>query len=121
MFNMDKPLLSRQAGKATAYIFRKKPSQYVPFKGEFPVVPDWRQTQFYELVHSHEYLEDCPEWMQTAVLRGEKMFNIETGFVDFLKSKDVFEKFHRMSAADKATLLVEFLNKNCLGLDRLKI
>lgn len=118
---MDRPLLSKQAGKVTAYIFSEKPSSLIPFKGEFPVLPEWRQAQFYELVHSHEYLEDCPEWMQTAVLRGEKIFNIENGFIEYLKAEGIFDKFRKMSAADKSTHLVAFLDKNCLGLDRLTV
>lgn|SRR5574344_320957 len=118
---MDKILLSQQAGKVTAYIFSDKPSTYVPFKGEFPILPEWRETQFYDLTHSHQYLEECPEWMQTAVLRGEKICDIETGFIQYLKQQGIIDKFNKMSAADKSTHLVSFLDKNCLGLDRLKI
>lgn len=118
---MNKPLLSRQAGRVTAYIFKKKPSTLIPFKGDFPVVPEWRMTEFYESVNSHQYLEDCPDWVQTAVLRGEKLYNIDRGFTQYLKDKGILGDFNKMSAADKSTHLVAFLDDNCLGLDRLKI
>ena len=118
---MDKPLLSQQAGRVTDYLFVKKPSEYIPFKGEFPILSDWRESQFYEQVHAHMYLEECPEWMQTAVLRAEKIFTIEHGFVTYLSDNNILDKFKKMSAADKSTHLVAFLDKNCLGLDRLKI
>lgn len=118
---MSKKLLSHQAGKATQYIFSKKPSVYVPFKGEFPVVEEWRERDFYDQATSHAYLDECPEWMQKAVIRGEQMYDIDTGFREYLKEEGVYDKFLKMSASEKSDYLVKFLDKNCLGIDRLKI
>lgn len=118
---MDKILLSQQAGRVTAYIFEEKPSDLMPFKGDFPIVPDWRTEEFYKQIHSHMYLEECPEWVQTAVIRGEKIYTMEKYFRQYLKDNKIENSFDDMSSSDKATHLVKFLDANCLGLERLRV
>lgn len=118
---MPKMLLSIQGGRVTDYLFAKKPSEYVPFKGTFPLVEEYRVREVYDLIHKHRYLDECPEWFQNVVLKAEQIYLIDTGFTKYLKNKGLIDKFRKMSAADKSTELVQFMNDNCLGLERLKI
>ena len=119
---MSKILLSRQgSGQIVRYIFESKPSAYVPFKGMFPLLPEWRMDEYYKLLQSKSYLEDCPEWMQAAVLQGEQMVTIDNGFQEFLKKNGKLEEFFKLDKGEKANLLVKFLDENCLGLERLQI
>lgn len=118
---MSKMLLSIQGGRVTQYLFSEKPSSYIPFKGNFPLVPEYRTKEVYDIIHSHRYLDECPEWFQTAILHGEQIFLIERGFIQYLTKHGKLEKFDKMSSADKSTELVKFMNDASLGLDRLKI
>lgn len=121
-FNMEKILLSKQGGGVIVrYIFEERPSDYVPFKGTFPLLPAWRQTEYYNQLDSHEYLEDCPDWMQTAVLKGEQMVAIDQGFQDWLQKNGKLDNFFKLSKSDKASLLVKFMDENCLDIQRLQI
>ena len=118
---MSKILLSIQGGRVTEYLFAKKPSELVPFKGEFPLVPEYKVREVYDLIHQHRYLDECPEWFQTVVLKAEQIYLIDTGFTKYLKSRNLLEKFRKMSASDKSTELVKYFNDNSIGLERLKI
>lgn len=118
---MGKILLSIQGGRVTRYLFTKKPSSLIPFKGNFPILEDYQESAFYKEIQDHAYLEECSEWVQDAVLKGDQMYLIETRFTDYLKKANLSDKFSSMKSADKATILVNFLDANSLGLERLKI
>lgn len=115
-------IYSHQTGTAINRVFCKKPSELIPFKGEFPIVPEWRVEQFYEIEHSHNRLEECPEWFQQAIIKGCEIDTIDRGFHDWLQKRKIKqEDFLRMKVSDKSTELVRFLNENCLSIDRLNI
>lgn len=118
---MGKILLSIQGGRVTRYLFTKKPSDLIPFKGNFPILEDYQTSAFYEEIQKHMYLDECPEWVQKAVLKGDQIYLIETGFSNYLKKSYLLDKFNSMKAADKATILVNFLDNNSLGIERLNI
>ncbi len=121
--NSDKGkiLLSIQGGRVTRYLFTKKPSDLIPFKGNFPILEDYQMSAFYKEIQKHMYLDECPEWVQKAVLKGEQIYLIDTSFSNYLKKSGLSDKFNSMKAADKATILVNFLDNNSLGLERLNI
>ena len=118
---MSKILLSIQGGRVTRYLFTKKPSELIPFKGNFPILEDYQQSAFYEEIQKHMYLDECPEWVQQAVLKGEQIYLIDTRFSDYLEKANLSNKFNSMKASDKATILVNFLDNNSLGIERLNI
>ena len=98
-----------------------KPSEYIPFKGEFPLVDVYSSDKYNEEIFNHEFLEDCSDWVQKIILQGQQMYLIETDFKDYLKRNGIFEKFLSMSASDKSTELVRFMNAANLSFERLKI
>ena len=53
--------------------------------------------------------------------RGEQIYLIDTRFSDYLEKANLSNKFNSMKASDKATILVNFLDNNSLGIERLNI
>ena len=82
-------IYSHQTGTAINVVFAKEPSDLIPFKGEFPIVPEWRVRQFYEVEHSYSRLEDCPEWFQQAVIKGCEIDAIDKGFRNWLDKRNI--------------------------------
>lgn len=119
---MAEILLSKiAAGTIVGYIFEEKPSQFVPFKGEFPILPKWQMEEYFDNIDKRAYLSECPDWMQLAIVKGDRARSIDEGFQAWLKKSSKFENFKKLDKGEKATLLVKFLDENCLGLDSLQI
>ena len=117
----NKTILSKAAGGIMKYIAAKKPSDIIPFRGKFPIIEEYELGKFNLEVDRFEYLEDASEWMQRVCSLGNKMRNIEESFLQYLGDVGEYENFDKMSVADKSTLLVKFMNKNCLTLDYFRI
>ena len=103
-----------------AYIFSKLKMAGVSCE----LVPEYAKDKVWENneeIFNHEFLEDCSDWVQKIVLQGQQMYLIETDFKDYLKRNGIFEKFLSMSASDKSTELVRFMNAANLSFERLKI
>lgn len=119
---MGEFLLSQfAAGTIVEYIFEEKPSRYIPFRGDFPILPAWRHEEYNKNLDSCKYLNDCPEWMQIAIVKGERVRSIDEGFKDWLRKEGKFDNFFKLDKGEKATLLVKFLDENSLGLESLQI
>lgn len=120
--NNSTKLVSSIASRAESFVYRDKPSDLVPFKGEFPIVPIWRREEFHKTVRSTMWINECPSWIQKALLQGDEICRIHEGFESWLDETGIGEKgFKKMSAADKSTELIRYLNANSLGLEHLNI
>lgn len=119
---MGKILVSIFAGKANHYIREKQPSELIPFKGEFPILPEHKSEEYNNAIFNTEYLEDCPDWVQDIVLKGERVYEIVEGFNQYLKDNNIsIEDFKKKKSSDKATELMRFFNANSLTIDNLHI
>ena len=119
---MGKILVSIFAGKANHYIREKQPSELIPFKGKFPILPEYKSKEYNDAIFNTEYLEDCPDWVQDVVLKGERVYNIIEGFKEYLRNNNIpIEDFKKKNNSDKATELIRFFNANSLTLDSLVI
>ena len=119
---MGNIVLSKVGGEASLYIDLEKPSELIPFKGDFPIVPEYKREEFFETIRNKAYLEDCDEWIQTAVVRGKRIHDIENNFKEYLADNNIpIADFMKMSSADKSTELIRFFNANSLTLDNLKV
>ena len=118
---MGKILVSIAAAQASPYVRDSKPSEYIPFRGEFPLVDAYSSDKYNEEIFNHEFLEDCADWVQKIILKGQQIYLIETDFKDYLKRNGILDKFLSMSASDKSTELVRFMNVANLSLERLNI
>ena len=118
---MKKQIVSKAAGRAEIYLFSKTPSNYVPFRGEFPVVENYQRDKWFEELNNHFYLEDCSEWFQETVAKAQKMEAIDEGFKDFLQERGSFDGFGKLNAAEKSDLLLKYMDANQITLNYLKI
>lgn len=115
-------IYSHQTGTAINVVFAKEPSDLIPFKGEFPIVPEWRVRQFYEVEHSYSRLEDCPEWFQQAVIKGCEIDAIDKGFRNWLDKRNIkIDDYKKLKDSEQAKELNKFLDANGLSFDRLNI
>lgn len=117
-----KKLLSIQGGKATQFIFKDKPSMYIPFKGDFPLAQNYQTELIYQRIHEHKHLDEIPEeWIRDLIVKGEKMYDIEEGFVNYLEDIGKKDSFKNLKNAEKADLLMKFLDDNCISIESLNI
>ena len=118
---MEKIILSRAAGEASPYIRKQKPSELIPFKGDFPLLDDSKNEEWWKWMNSTDTLQDCPEWMQKVIFAGQRIARIEQSFVEYLKEVGIFEEFPKMKSSDKSTWLVRFLNSHSMDIESLQI
>lgn len=115
-------MLSVQGGRVTRYVFLSEPSELIPFTGNFPILQEYQKTAFYEEIQQHMYLEECSDWVQEAVLKGDDIYLIETGFKNYLRKHDIGEEeYIGMDAGEKQRILYDFLDDSSLGRERLNI
>ena len=119
---MEKKILSVQGGKALQYIFLEKPSVYVPFQGTFPLAQNYQKDIILKRIQENQHLDDIPEeWIRDIIVKGEKMYDIEVTFCDYLTQKGNRKEFSKLKNAEKADLLNEFMSENCISVQFLKI
>lgn len=118
---MPKIILSRAAGEANPYLRLKRPSSYIPFKGDFPLLDQSLNGLFSEWMEKTDDLTECPGWMQEIIFKGMKISRMEKSFIDYLKDQGVFESFLSLKSADKSTHLIKFLNSNSMDIKALNI
>ena len=99
----------------------KKPSNLVPFKGNFPLLNLALRDEYYKYVASSKTLDEVPVWVEDIINKGLKIKAIDDGFREYLQSNGIFNDFRSMSNSDKATELVRFLNANSMSLEYLQI
>lgn len=118
---MKKTILSKIATTVSHYVFEDKPSMYLPLNGKFPIVENYEIKKWWKEVESTFYLEDTSDWFQETVSKAIKIHEVEMGFIDFLKDCNKFDTFLKLKSSEKADLLNDFLNKNCMTFNCLNI
>lgn len=118
---MEKIILSRAAGEASPYIRSEKPSELIPFKGEFPLLDSSRNEEWWKWMNSADAVQDCPDWMQEVIFKGQRIARMEKAFKEYLQNAGIYEQFLKMKSAEKSTWLVRFLNANSMDIEALQI
>ena len=115
-------LTSIIGGLALRVIFLEKPSIYIPFKGDFPMVKNFDQKRVIELLQTTRLVKDLPEDVQKKVIRASQMTIMEKEFREDLQNAGVSEdNWRNLDNADKANLLVEWMERNNLSMETLKV
>lgn len=118
--NKFEQLVSKVGARAMEFVFADKPSDIVPFSGNLPVVPNYQKDKFIEEIESHMYISECSDWVQSAIYKGNEMYQIHYDFSKWLSKTGIGEdNFKAMDNSNKATELVRFLNANSLSLKSL--
>lgn len=119
---MAKILVSIAAAQANLFIKYNKPSDIIPFKGKFPLLENYKIEDYNKIIFNTQFVEDCPDWVQDILLKGQRMYLIDSNFRNYLKDNGIsIDEFHKKSNSDKADELIRFLNANSLSISSLKI
>ncbi len=115
-----KTLTSIIGGKAITYIFTEQPSLFVPFEGNFPLAKEYQREVIMNEVCGTHYFEDIEEeWIKDLIKKGAQMYDIDQGFKAFLGSRTRI--YNALPESEKAEILAEFMDKNCLDIGALRI
>lgn len=114
--------LSVLAGRASKVIGLKRPSELIPFRGNFPLLEPHQINSYYEAVRSTDDIEDLSEEFQKATESGNRIVLLEDGFKQYLSRYGItVDKFINMSNSDKSDKLIDWMNRDCIDFSQLKI
>lgn len=116
---MRERLVSVLAGRAIPYLNLKKPSELIPFVGEFPILGAYDFKVYVEEVEKKTTLEQLTPEDQRITLLGNKIALMEKSFKEHLKKNEI--NFSNIDSKSKTKHLKEWLEKDGLSLDDLKI
>ena len=115
-------LLSVVGERAFKYAFLKKPSEIIPFKGDFPLLPSFKMEEFSNLIKEKQYVEEAPMEYQIAIARGNKIAVLELGFKTYLQDNGIsIEDFKKLENNQKSDFLIKWMDENCVGIKQLNI
>lgn len=119
---MRERLVSVIGGRADNYVTLEKPSNIIPFKGDFPILKIWDRKEYNEVMGSTKWLEDLPLKFQKIVIQGNAIALYEQGFKKFLKENRIeVDDFLKLDKEKKADWFLKWLNKDCLEITILNI
>ena len=119
---VGKTLTSIIGGKAITYIFTEQPSLFVPFKGNFPLAKEYQREVIMKEVCGTHYFEDIEEeWIKDLIKKGAQIYDIDQGFKSFLGKRNLLRTYNTLPESEKADLLTEFMDENCLDIGALRI
>jgi len=119
---MDYNLVSTVGTLAKAYLLKKKPSELIPFKGDFPLMKNFEYPHLIEDMDKTMLLSDLKPEYQEAIRKGFQIYLLENGFKEYLENDGTeLSKFLSLDNSNKSTKLIDFLNKNCIDFTSLTI
>lgn len=119
---MKEILVSIVGGRGLKYVFDKKPSKIIPFKGNFPLVPNYERIEYLQYIQNTQFLKDLPENIQSVVMKSDKMFLLENGFLEYLRERGINEEtFLSFSNSEKSNKLLDWMNLDCIDFNQLNI
>lgn len=115
-------LVSVVGGRAAKYVGLKKPSEIIPFRGNFPLLEPYQIALYNEAIQNTEKLEDLSDEFQKVTEKGNRIALLEEGFQRYLESYNIsVSDFIKMKNNDKSDKLMNWLNHDCIDFSQLKI
>lgn len=115
-------LVSVVGGRANRVVSLAKPSELIPFKGKFPLLEPWQAESFHKAIEETMYIDDLPEDIQSIVMKGNRIVLLEQGFQKYLSEVGLkVSDFLKLSNSEKSNYLIQWMNKDCIDFDQLKI
>lgn len=109
-------------GAASRYIDRKRPSELIPFRGEFPMLNDIDAREFRKAIQETLTLDELSPLFQKVATEGQRIALMEQGFKEYLAKRAVTPAdFVKLSNADKSDYLLDWMNTNSISVEALKI
>ena len=103
------------------YIDQRRPSQLLPFKGNFPILNPAQMDLFRAACENKTYMDEIPDWAQQAIIKAQRIADVENGFKEYLNSRGILAKYMRWGGEKKAEEIKRFFNTTCLDIDDLII
>lgn len=116
-----KIILFEVVNNTMTIIKAKKPSRYLPFRGSFPLVQPWQEDLFREGTNGKMYLEECEPWIQSALIKAQRIKDIENSFREYLSNNNLEREYWKMDGKQKAAEITRFLGANSLDVNSLII
>ena len=117
---MAKIIVSIAGAKVKNIVGKKKPSKLIPFNGQFPLVESYRMDDFNEEIRNKQYLDDCSDWVQDAIVKGLHIVETENTFKKFLEDNNISVELS-LSTTNPHKLLLSSLNFECPTIEYLSI
>lgn len=115
-------LVSVVGGRANRVVSLSKPSELIPFKGKFPLLEPYQEESFHKAIEETMYIEELPEDIQNTVMKGNKIVLLEQGFQKYLSENGLaVSDFLKLSNSEKSNYLIQWMNKDCIDYNQLKI
>ena len=103
------------------YIDKKRPSQLLPFRGNFPILNPAQMDLFRIACENKTYMDEIPDWAQQAIIKAQRIATIENGFKEHLLKNGILPEYMKMSGKDKAEEIKRFFNTTILDIEDLEI
>lgn len=114
--------LSVLAGRASKVIDLKKPSNLIPFKGNFPLLEPYQVQEYFKAIKTTDSLGDLPEDFQRATERGNRIVVLEDGFKSYLAKLGISPSdFQKLSNSEKSNKLIAWMSRDCIDFSQLTI
>ena len=118
---MARIILFNVINDTMSIIREKRPSKLLPFRGNFPLLSPGREILFNNAIEGKTYLDECPNWVQQILIKGQRIADIENGFYEFLKNNGIQVTYNSMTGAQKAEEIKRFFNSSILDKEDLVI
>ncbi len=102
------------------YVESDPPSNIVPFRGKFPLVPEVASREYNRYIASSLYVDECPLWVQKVLYNGLQIRAIDRGFREYLDENKITD-FVEKSPKEKTEILMKFLDSHSMTLEYLDI
>lgn len=110
------------AGRASRVVGLKKPSDLIPFKGNFPLLKPYQMSDYFDAVRSTNKLEDLSVEFQEATIKGNRIVVLEEGFRDYLLENGItLDSFQILSNSEKSNKLISWMSRDCIDVSQLTI
>lgn len=115
-------MLSVMAGRASRVVTLKRPSDLIPFKGDFPILKIYDQKKYFELIKSTNDINDLPEKFKQIVERGNQIVIFDEDFADYLFKHGLSRNdFQQLSNSEKSDWLINWMSYSGIDFKRLTI
>lgn len=121
MENNNRIFLLDVISETMAYIDKKRPSNLLPFKGNFPILNPAQMDLLNIECEGKTYMDEIADWAQKALIKAQRIADIEAGFREYLANNGIQVEYSKMNGVQKAEEIKRFFNSTSLNLEDLII
>lgn len=115
-------LVSVVGAQAKPFVLVDRPSDIIPFKGDFPLVMSGERTAFLNAISDTQWIRELPDRFRKIVRKGEQMYRMDTAFRAYLKERNITpEQFNSKPKGERADLLIDWMTVSSLDFTSLEI